>query len=114
MATCEFTSVSNENNSPIMVTKLEDISRNSFILAAGRSERNLIWLPKVNSTNDFVKKVLMVLRMNDQKVLGYLWQKDGIVRVSKTGYDQTAPPLEGRNTEKITLTVQESGELRGD
>lgn len=115
MATCEFTNITNQTSGTIMVTKLEDIGRNSLVIEPGESTQNLIWLPKITKESDFVKKTLMVLSLPDQRVLGFLWQRDdAIIRMSLTGYDPSASPLEGRNTDRVTLTVKADQSLRGD
>lgn len=114
MSTCEFENVTNNTPHTVMVSKLEDVSRNSFTLASKKVERQLIWLPEVSNASEFAKKVLIVLSMGDQRVLGFLWQSGGIVYASKTGYSASASALPGRNTGRITLTIGADGALKGD
>ncbi len=113
--TCEITNVTNRTSGKIMVTKLEDIGANSFLVEAGQSTVNLIWLPVVASESAFVKKTLVVLSLTDSRILGFLWQtSDAVIRVSKTGYSDDAKPLAGRNTDRVSLTVRADGSLHGD
>lgn len=116
MADCEFNNITNQSEYEIMYVKLEDRNDNRIVAANGGSVPSGSWLPKVSSADDFLKKVSVVLSMGDQRVLGYMWQRDSdrIVRMSETGYDADASPLPGKNSGKITLTITKQGKLRGD
>ncbi len=113
--TCELSSITNNSAGTIMVAKFENRDDN-LLVSSGDTKRKTVWLPHVRNEDDFVKKALVALSLPDQRVLGFLWNKgdDAIIRFSPTGYDANAGALPGRNTEKVTLTVQKDGSLRGD
>ncbi|HYH44044.1 MAG TPA: hypothetical protein VEG34_00025 [Thermoanaerobaculia bacterium] len=88
----------------------------------GVAEVGDCWVPWCSSIEDFPRRMITILSMPSQKVLGYIWQdhdsNEDRVRYSRTGWSEPSGSniIHGESSVgiKINLTVEVDGSIRAE
>lgn len=94
MGITSIKTILNRTNELIEIVKREDPRGDSVSLPAGEVSNEEIWLPWVESQQDFTKKVIEIFYTSTNKKI-YLWQTGDKVRYSKTGYENPGKAVIG-------------------
>lgn len=108
--------INNTSKTRIFLVKLEDRNDNRFV-DSGACVDTDIWTPHVDSEDDFIKKTIVVMNLEEPRVLGYVWEHKGTLRSLNRvprKFDANGPRLPGLSRGDIMLTVAADGTLRGD
>jgi hypothetical protein len=104
-------STKNSSGNEVFFVKLED-NANNKLLKPGAVDGGDVWCPWVSNEEDFKKKAIIV--MAQSRVLGFLWESDGRLKFSVSGWDPNAGDLDGVHEGDIRLIIGPDGTLKGE
>ena len=107
----------NRSKNNVMFVKLEDTNDNHYV-EPGKHKDVGIWVPWCDSAGDFLKKVIIVTDFVRHEVLGYIYEHQGRIYLTKDGYQGAEPgyllPGVGENVKDINLIFTDRNTIEGE
>jgi hypothetical protein len=84
----------NKSKESVNVLRREAYSKDNFDLGPGAHSTHEVWLPWVDSIDEFNTKVIEITYLDSQKKV-YIWQSQNYIYSSTKGYEKPGTPING-------------------